>query len=682
MSWWEFTPHVALAVAVTFVPGVALGLCLGLRRTWLVALAPGISVGLFGVWTIVLGEVGVVWNLLTAAGVTAVTALVVLAVRAVLTAPAGPPARHGRSLVDRAPPAWSLALGTLVVLVSTLLVFDAGASGPEMPPQTWDAVFHLNALRGIVDGGSASSLTLGTVADQVHDVVVYPSGWHALTSLAVVDSVVVAANAVSIVTAGIIWPLGLGLLGSQMAPGRPWMPVLVAVPGAAFVAFPARMLTYGTLWPNAFAFALIPAVLAVVLALCRRRGAAPGGRGLPSVGLPSVAQTPAMQTPPMRAPLVLGLLGVVAGCGFAHPNAVLAAAVLAAPIVVGWWIRSLRDLFRGSAPARWLWLVLPLVALAGVSTVVLESKTLRTATNFSRHPVEEPYGALVGLLTDSQLALLGYGNSTMSFVLLGLAVAGLATICFTRRNVWVLVSVALATGLYALSLNTAHSLAGLAGAWYTDPVRLGGLAAISAVPLVGLGLAGVADVLERVTTRLVGPRRGVGAGLAVVVVAGLVVSTGGLRFEDRVERYEADYSTPDSPTWFGLITPEELELQNRLGDELGPDAVVLGNPFSGSPLLYAVAGIPVVYEHLKGIWAGDAVYVAGNLRDAASDPQVCEALDRLGVTHLYVDEVLYWPSHNEQLKYQGLWAMPPDGLDVELVDRAGEVRVFEITGCG
>src|SRR5690606_29172528 len=117
------------------------------------------------------------------------------------------------------------------------------------------------------------------------------------------------------------------------------------------------------------------------------------------------------------------------------------------------------------------------------------------------------------------------------------------------------------------------------------------------------------------------------------------------------------------------------------GESLPSGAVVLGNPFTGVAMLYAVSGIDVAYPHLSGSWGEDADFLAEAFDRVESDPRVCEALEAEGIEYVYDDDLLYWPEHPNVEDYSGLEDVDRLGSALELVDSGGGAAVYRITAC-
>ncbi len=119
--------------------------------------------------------------------------------------------RRGRHSAGRGP-RWVVIAGVGVgIVVATLrLAFYIGS--PENVSQTNDAVFHLNALRYILDTGSASSLDLSGMLGASS---FYPAAWHAPASLVALSTgadLVVVANSMSIAIGAFVWTVGIAWL--------------------------------------------------------------------------------------------------------------------------------------------------------------------------------------------------------------------------------------------------------------------------------------------------------------------------------------------------------------------------------------------------------------------------------------------------------------------------------------
>ena len=323
-AWYAAWPTLLAAAGVLVLPGLVVSLAAGLRGIPAVAMAPPLSVTVVALSAVVAGRIGVPFG----AGVVGVGAVVlaatlagVLALARVLGLREAEP--RSRTLTAETAGLAGAAAGGLCAAAAVV----RGIGQPDVFPQTFDAVFHLNAVWQALHSRDASSLTLGTVAAPGRAAGFYPAAWHDVTTLVAQlggAGIVVSASAVSVTLAGIVWPLGCVLLLRQTVGARPGILVAGGMLSGAFAATPHLLLSYGTLWPNALATVLVPAVLACAVTVLRVPGpASPDG----------VDPADAQRTMGRLRSAVL-VLAVLPGLLLAHPNAVLSAGLLATVVAL------------------------------------------------------------------------------------------------------------------------------------------------------------------------------------------------------------------------------------------------------------------------------------------------------------------------------------------------------------
>src|ERR1700722_1333067 len=120
------------------------------QLTWPVAVAvgPALTYGVVALAIIPFGALGIPWN-----GWTALAALVVGA---------------------------GVLLGVLLIMWAAY----RGLTHWQSVPSTWDAVWHANEVRYMLDTGQASSTHMGELRNvETHDPLYYPSAFHALVAV-------------------------------------------------------------------------------------------------------------------------------------------------------------------------------------------------------------------------------------------------------------------------------------------------------------------------------------------------------------------------------------------------------------------------------------------------------------------------------------------------------------------
>lgn len=655
MSWLSAAPLLLVTAAWVLLPGAAITHAAGLRGIAAWGAAPAASVATLATTAVVAGRLGAGWGpgpaAVAAVVVTVVAALVRLVVRRVSGRRAGPEPDGWR-------PAAAAAAGTVLAAALATATTVLGTGRADALSHTYDAVFHYNAVARILTTGDGSSLTLGLLTDPATTAAFYPAAWHDLVALAALSvpgtPIPAASNAAALVVAGLVWPLGCLLLVRQVVGPSVPAALLTPVLAAGFVAFPWSLMQFGVLWPNLLGLALLPVGLAALVAL---------------LGLGERALRPAQAA-------TVGALAAVA-LALAHPSALFSLAVTAAAPVLWALVRpGLRW------PARLLLLVVAGGVAAGVLYVVVLSPALAEMRTFDWPAYQTPPQAIGEVL-------LGATNRRPAAWALSLAVVvGLVAAARRGRTSWLVAAHAAAALMFLLASALDTPLAATATAvWYNDSFRLAAMVPVTGVPLAVLGLlAAGRAVAGRLPAVPVLRRPGIAATALAVLVA---LASSGLYAREHAETLALTYDPPDGAY---LVTAPERAFLGELRTLLPPDAVVAQNPWNGSPLLTTLADRAVLFPHMQGRWTPDHLVVAQRLDEVATDPAVCAAVRRLGVTHVLVGGTPFWPWDARVHDYPGIDAV--DGGPTPLVGSApapgftpvasadGAVyRLYRITAC-
>ncbi|KRF28451.1 DUF6541 family protein [Phycicoccus sp. Soil802] len=644
-AWLQALPAVSVAAAMLLVPGLLVAVAAGLRGLTAIGLAPPLSVTTVACTAVAAGLVGVPFGVAAVVVGTVVTAGIAVAVSKVL--PGTAPSRTS------CPSVVAGLAGAAAGGMCAALAVVHGIGQPDVFPQTFDAVFHLSAVWQALHTHDASSLTMGTVAAPGNSSAFYPAAWHGLVVLVAEVSgapIVVAVSAVSVVVSALVWPLGCVLLARQVAGSRPGALFAAGVLSAAFGASPYLLLSYGTLWPNALANALLPATLA-----CAARLLVPRDRA---------GQTDGFDR--WRA----GVFGAVAlpGLALAHPNAVLSGLIyvtVMALVALGHWGLSAR---AGAQPR--------LVALGGAAALVgaglwlVAWSPLFAATRHTSWPARQSLAQAVGEWVSAAPMRTPVPWLAAALVLVGCVVA------WRRPQLrWLVLAHAAAGGAFVLVAGSDGPVArALSGPWYDDPFRFAALLGVTAVPLAALGLeagaiAGVRGVRAR-SHRFPALRPLVATcGLAAVVAT----LTGGMY---------AGGNSHVVATWYhgqSLAGPAERAMLERLPQLVPSGELVAGNPWNGSPFASVLGDRAAVFPHVSGSWDPDRVLLASSLNRAEDLPEVCAAARRLDVGYVIDGSVAFWKGDHRQAQYRGLEVAGHPGF--EPVAHGGRLTLYRVTAC-
>jgi D-galactosaminyltransferase len=153
------------------------------QLTWPVAVAvgPALTYGVVALAIIPFGALGIPWNGWTALIALAAVCLVMTSLQPLL-------ARYRESAADaRGLSGWPMLTMAAGVLLGGFLIMWAAYRGIthwQSIPSTWDAVWHANEVRFILDTGQASSTHMGELRNvETHQPLYYPSVFHALTAV-------------------------------------------------------------------------------------------------------------------------------------------------------------------------------------------------------------------------------------------------------------------------------------------------------------------------------------------------------------------------------------------------------------------------------------------------------------------------------------------------------------------
>jgi hypothetical protein len=273
-----------------------------------------------------------------------------------------------------------------------------------------------------------------------------------------------------------------------------------------------------------------------------------------------------------------------------------------------------------------------------------------------------------------------------------LVVAGLLVALTRVRWLWLPFSYLVVAYLYVLSRAGAEPIRSeLVGYWYGDSFRLAALLPVIGVLLCALGAYGAVLVVVKVVRAVRARRTGSaddlsryrsGAVVGVVALA-MVVSLAFSRSGPFPDSFVTIRDLHDVGPMGTLVDADEYALYETVEDVVPEGDAVIGNPWDGSALVWAVAGREAVFPHVSMRFDEPRELLAERLNRANDDPRVCQALDELGVRYaLDLGPYLHGGDHAGRDKlYPGLEGLEEAGV-AEVVAEVGDARLLEITACG
>lgn len=659
MSWWQSLPVIFLAVLVFILPGLILSLAIRIRGVNSVLLAPAFTVGMAGFLATVFPFVGVPWGPASfLVGVIAVSGIAWAIRRAVIRKSPEPEAEPQRRSLLLAAGLGALGAAMLIgVQMATAMI------SPDSISQTYDNVFHLNAVRWAMETHNASPLNLGAFTG----ISAYPAGWHGLVSIVGELSgatIPVAVNSTNIAIGAVVWPLGCLYLVQAVAGHRITTTVLSFVFAAGFSTFPMMMIDWGVLYPNLLSISVLPAAI---------------GMALTAFGLSRHHR---------QSSIVVWLsLGVgVAGVALAHPSTLMAfLAFMIPPSAAVFYFRIRRLWPTRSSSGRRSIILLSLAYAGWLAGLAILWGFLRPPEGSADWPVvQTPAQAIGELLLNAPL-----GRPSQEVVSICLIV-GLWRLWSLKSRRWLI-------GIYAIAAFFFFLAAGyngtprlfVTGVWYFDSHRLAALLPVATIGPAVIGAGYLIDAARRGLKRLEqsqqsplsrfvrlpkSPRAVAVSSLAALAALVVVTQFGITTFaaEHAHWQYRSDEQS-------ALLSPEERRILDRLSTKVEPGAVIAGLPSSGTSLAYAFSGRTVIQPHILTTHGSDVDVVNAGLKDAAAYPTVCESVRKLNVK--YVLDFGTRTVTGTLAGYGGVMDLEPNE-SLELIDQDGkDAKLFKVRAC-
>ncbi|MFC0675653.1 DUF6541 family protein [Brachybacterium hainanense] len=678
---------VLASLAVLALPGLPLALGLRLHPLARAALLAPLSVAVVSIAAEGADLLGIPWSPLVPLllGLILGAPLLALRRREVIGRIRDLPGRIARSATALAMTA-GLLLGGVIMLVRALTMMG----GIDQVSQTYDAVFHLNAIRWILDHESASAWTVGSMtALPGAPGTFYPAGWHQLASLVTVLSggdIVLACNVLMLVLAIVVWPLGvLALVRLCTSSGNLGLFLAGALAGIS-PAFPLMLMSWGIVWPNFLSTVLLPPLILL---------------GAHLVGLVPRAE----ERIGLAAMPVLFLLSGLA-LGLAHPQGIFALLVLAVPIAA--WavlahastlLRARRARVRGPRPDREEAgrLARALVSTRGQLLRAAGTAAILLAASIVIWPRFRPSqeSSVWGPYTDHTHAFLEAislaGTGGLPGVAVGTAmVAATAGLLLRGQGRWLLPAFAASSALFMASaaMWDADLRYELTGNWYSDTFRIAAIPVVVGIPLLAAGLDGLmGSVRDRLgalrptpaepASTLPGAAAGIPGPLALALSLGLVLAiTAGTVLGPAGAH--AQHQLTENWTDGELLTADERALLELIPDHVPEDAVIAVNPWNGGALAYAISDRQVL-NRFMGFQAEPEVHLLNRaLDEAQEDPEVCDAAAELDVRYAldFGPRELF----GKEATYVGLNEITTSGA-AEVIAQVGEARLLRMSPC-
>ncbi|MCV7377059.1 hypothetical protein BST11_13695 [Mycobacterium alsense] len=602
-----------LALFLLIAPGLIVARITQLTWPVAIAVAPALTYGVVAMAIIPFGALGIPWNGWSA--LAALLAVCVVAIGLQLV-----PARYREAPEEkeaRGIGRWPAAVVAAGVLLGAALIMWAGYRGLthwESVPSTWDAVWHANEVRYILDTGQASSTHMGELRNvETHQPLYYPSVFHALTAVycQVAGAAPTTGYTINALAASVwLFPSGAATLSWFLL--RPissqWRAAGVSATAAAlsasFTSVPYVEFGVAAM-PNLAAYGVAIPTFVLIASTLRHRDRVPAA--------------------------VLALVGVMS----VH----LTGGFIVILFLLAWWVLdALWHPVRGR-----LGDLLTLAAVAVPTGAVLAPQflgVLRQADIIAGHAFPSFKSAKQGVIDALLLHTRHLNDFPTQYFLVALAAIGMAMLLYKRiwwpPAAWLVLTVATIYSGAPFRNPVGRTIEVFSQFFYNDPRRLTAVVTMLVTPAAGLALFAIVVAAVALARRLADrftrlPAPAWTAATAVVLV--LVTALTGRHYLYRhLVLFGDKYDSV-------MIDQRDLMAMAYLASLPGARDTLIGNSnVDGTAWMYAVADLHPLWTHYdfpQQTGPGYYRYVFWtSARKGESDPKVVEAIKALDIRYI------------------------------------------------
>ncbi len=713
MTWISFAFSAIVLTLFLFVPGALVLKATRFSAIEAISFAPIVSGAAYALLAIAFPYLGIAASWASLFLPCLAVGAAALGVRALLgrRGGAGPRAaaasRDGKQAAKRQ---WAIfLLYPLLGIAAFSWLLLAQLPGPDAVIQQIDNTFHVSLIHAFAEARDYSTLHC-TLFPDVAQGSYYPALFHefgAMVMSATGCSAGAAENVVLLVCVGIAFPCGMHTLLAALVPENEPTVLAGAFATVLFKGFAANMLIW-TVMPNVLSYCFIPAAIA---ALVKARN---------TVGAKSRIA--------YLAPLLLSCAALV----LAHPLGLFAFVVLVYPYcLMQVWLLPLRPSEKLPRPRliKALMVVGILLATALLWYTLYYSPYLIGVTNMMWPGFATPMQAVI------QPLFLAYRPIPTAQPLLALAVfAGIAYTVRNRKHLWLSIAFVLASFIYGVGVGSNGIFKQiLTGYWYTDTIRIGGFAAIAAMPLATFGFAWLGGLLARLTgkrtasgsasggtgisggkgtapsSRLAWQHVATCAVLAIVIALpnSLVPFASDPMPTEKGDYHPGDFTRTESAGEFAstafsaaqtelralanlsdnVLTQTKIDFGKKVAETVPSDARIINSPFDGSMFLYSLDGLNLCYRRNSATcpYIEDGKLVRTHLDECATNAAVRAAVKDAGIQYVLLLDSDNAPDAH-RIRYQDYYPDEWVGIDhitdetpgFEPVLSDGAMRLYKI----
>jgi hypothetical protein len=601
-----------IALFLLIAPGTIVARIAQLTWPIAVAVGPALTYGVVALAIIPFGALGIPWNGWTALAALAVVCVVTTGLQLLLARYRDTDA-EARGIAGW--PALTVAAG---VLLGTLLIMWAAYRGLthwQSVPSTWDAVWHANEVRYILDTGQASSTHMGELRNvETHQALYYPSVFHALT--AVLCQLTGAAPTTGYTLSSVAASIWLFPTSAAMLTWRLLRPVTTAGRTAAITATAAALSASFTSVPYIeFGVAAMPNLAAY------------------GVAIPTFLLITSTLRHRDRIPVaVLALVGVLS----VH----LTGGFIVILFLLAWWL--LDALWH---PVRGRLADVGILAATAVPTALVLAPqfigVLKQADIIAGHAFPSFKSVKQGVIDALLLHTRHLNDFPTQYGLLALVYLGMACLLYKRIwwpvAVWLVLTVATIYSGAPFHNPLGAAIEGLSTFFYNDPRRLTSVVTMLVTPMAAVAMFGAVVLVVAIAKRITGRFKELPTPVWVSATAVLLVATTVFTARHYLYRHLVLFGDKYDSV---MIDQRDLMAMAYLSKLPGAHNTLIGNANTdGTAWMYAVADLHPLWTHYdypQQTGPGPERYIIwAYARRGDSDPKVVEAIKALNIRYIY-----------------------------------------------
>ncbi|MCV7402915.1 hypothetical protein H7K24_22570 [Mycobacterium fragae] len=641
-----------IALFLLIIPGAIVARSAQLTWPITIAVGPALTYGVIALAIIPFGAIGIPWNGWTALAALVVVVVVIAGLRVLLDRYRD---ADGESRAAGGWPAVTVAAG---VMLGAALIFWAAYRGLvhwQSIPSTWDAVWHANTVRFILDTGQASSTHMGELRNvETHQPLYYPSVFHALAAVfcQLTGAAPTTGYTLSSLAASVwLFPASAAMLTWHLL--RPvtttWLTAgasaTAAALSASFTSVPYVEFGVAAM-PNLAAYGVaIPTFVLITSALRHR------------------------DRVPVAVLALVGVLSVHLTGGF----------IVILSLLAWWLLDAVWHPVRGRLAD-----VLTLATIAVPTALILAPQfigVLRQADIIAGHAFPSFKSAKQGVIDALLLHTRHLNDFPTQYGLVVLSAIGMAILLYKRiwwpPAVWLVLTVATIYSGAPFRNPAGRAIEQFSQFFYNDPRRLTAVVTMLLTPMAGIALFTLAMVLVAGAKRVSERSRPLPQPVWVSATAVLLVVASVLTARHYLWRHLVLFGDKYDSV---MIDRKDLEAMAYLASLPGARDTVIGNANTdGTAWMYAVADLHPLWTHYdypQQIGPGYYRYIfwayAGR---ADTDRRVPEAVRALDIRYILTST----PTVRGFTMPDGLVSLDKSKSWAKIYDN-GEARIYEWRG--